>query len=304
MERVVALESTRVATDTARLQRLFGRRRLLDADDFLQREVARRMMERLSTVRIDATRVLDLGCGSGADHEALRARFEDASICGLDLVMSRLRILRQRSPQTGVIARWLRRDAASLAVQADFAALPFAAQSVDVLWSNLALHWHAEPHRVLPEWSRVARIGGLVAFSAFGPDTLREVGDAFRAVDENAHVMPFTDMHDYGDMLVASGFTTPVVDMERLTLTYSTAASLWSDVRALGGNPLPATRGLRGRRFKERLDAALDATRDADGRYQLTFELIFAHAWKGEPRKTRDGETIVRVTRGLQAPGA
>ncbi|MGI9025680.1 MAG: methyltransferase domain-containing protein, partial [Burkholderiaceae bacterium] len=200
------------------------------------------------------------------------------------------------------LARLFHRRNEPLLVQGDFAALPFAAQSFDCLWSNLAIHWSPAPHRVLIDWSRMAKVGGLVAFSAFGPDTLREVAAAGAEVDGKRRVMPFTDMHDYGDMLIAAGFTTPVVDMERITLTYSNPDSLWRDVRALGGNALldqdlDRARGLRGRRFKARLDEALARDRDRDGRYALSFELIFAHAWKGEPRTTRSGEAIVRFER-------
>ena len=281
----------------ARIQRLFERARVVGADDFLQREVGRRLIERLATVRVEVRQVLDLGSGDGGDIAALRKRFADASICELDVAGSRVAQAASQGRGRG-IGPWLRRSTGPYAVQADFAVLPFAAQRFDMLWSNLALHWSSEPHRVLPEWSRVMRTGGLVAFSAFGPDTLAEVRDAFRAVDDDAHTLAFTDMHDYGDMLVAAGFTTPVVDVERLTLTYSTAESFWTDVRSLGGHPV--TRrfiGLRGRDFGSRLDAALERTRDSAGRYRLTFELIFAHAWKAEPRTTRDGETIVRFER-------
>ena len=283
--------------DPARMRRNFASRRVLDGDDFLQREVGRRMLERLATVRIDATRVVDLGCGAGGDLPQLRRRFDAAEVIGLDAVFPRLQRVPEEARPSG-LARFLRRADLPLRVNADFAALPFAAHSVDVLWSNLALHWSSAPHRVLPEWSRVARVGGLVAFSAFGPDTLQEVAAAFGKVDARRHVMPFTDMHDYGDMLVASGFTTPVVDMERLTLTYTSLASLWRDVRALGGNAmLDRARGLRGRRQGEQVTAAFERLRNAQGRYTLTFELIFAHAWKGAPRTTSRGETIVRVER-------
>lgn len=289
--------SERLPIDEARVRRMFARPRLLDADDFLQREVAKRMVERLATIRIEATRVLDIGCGTGNDLAMLRDRFVNATIVGIDA--SRPRLVRaHRLAERGGLARMFRRHSGPLLVESDFAALPFVAQSFDCLWSNLALHWSAAPHRVLLEWSRVARIGGLVAFSAFGPDTLREVAAAGAELDGKRHVMSFTDMHDYGDMLVAAGFTTPVVDMERVTLTYSDATSLWRDVRALGGNPaLDRGRGLRGRGFKARLEVALARGRDRDGRYALTFELIFAHAWKGEQRTTRSGETIVRFER-------
>ncbi len=283
--------------DVDRVRRLFGRPRVLDGDDFVPREVARRMMERMATVRVDATRVVDLGCGAGRDTAALRARFADAPIVDVDLAMPRLERLRASLATSG-IARWFGRAAAPLAVQADFAALPFAARTFDVLWSNLALHWSPAPDRVLVEWARVARAGALVAFSAFGPDTLVEVAEAFGAVDARPHVMPFVDMHDYGDMLVAAGFVAPVVDMERLALTYSTPESLWADVRVLGGLATTGrTAGLAGRDVGRRLADALDRTRDASGRYRLTFELVFAHAWRGEPKTTSGGETIVRLRR-------
>ncbi len=287
----------RLPIDAARTRLLFASPRALDADDFLAREVSRRMIERLATIRLDVARALDLGCGSGGDFAALRERFGGATVCGVDLSLPRLaRVATTGRPSR--LSRLLGRESGPLLVDADFAALPFAALGFDLLWSNLALHWSSEPHRVLPEWSRVTRVGGLVAFSAFGPDTLSEVTAAFAGVDALRHVMPFTDMHDYGDMLVASGFTTPVVDMERLTLTYSSPANLWRDVRALGGNALDARiRSLRGRGFARRVDEALERMRGADGRLRLTFELIFAHAWKGAPRTTSRGETIVRVER-------
>lgn len=285
--------------DAARVARLFSRPRTIAADDFIAREVARRMDERLATIRIAPSRIADVGCGDGADLPSLASRYPAASIVGVDLAWPRVR--RVRAVPGSVLSRWLRRTAAPVA-QADFRALPFAAGSVDLLWSNLALHWNATPHRVLPEWGRVVATGGVVMFAAFGPDTLREVAAAFTGIDHRRHVVPFTDMHDYGDMLVAAGFTSPVVDMERLSLTYSTAESLWRDVRALGGNPLAdRARGLHGRGFRDAVARGLDATRGDDGRYRLTFELIYAHAWKAEPRKTARGEAIVHLRRDRPA---
>ena len=264
-------------------------------DDFIVRESARRMADRLATVRLAPARVLDLGCGSGADRPFLAERFPDAAYCGIDLSPARLEVAR-RSTGTSSWMRLLGRPRAPSFVRADFANLPFAARSADCLWSNLAIHWSPTPHRVVAEWSRVTRVGGLVAFSAFGPDTLREVVDAFACVDRATHVLPFTDLHDYGDMLVASGYTTPVVDAERITLTYAEPDALWRDVRSLGGNAsIERVRTLRGRAFRRALDEALAATRGADGRYRLTLELVFAHAWKGEPRTTTDGGAIVRM---------
>ena len=293
--------------ELASVRQLFERAPREPGDDFIVRETARRMLERAETMRVATNRatnsapmrVLDAGCGPGADLAPLRARFPEAIVVGLDAAASRL--TRAQSAGRGAtsrLARLLRRPAPSPLVAADFSAPPFKPQCFDLIWSNLALHWSDAPHRVLPEWARVTKVGGLVMFSAFGPDTLAEVAAAFRTLDGDAHVMPFVDMHDYGDMLIAAGFTTPVVDMERLTLTYSDAASLWRDVRGLGGNPLTTRRrGLRGRACGKRLADALDAGRDSEGRYRLSFELIFAHAWKAAPRASADESAIVKFHR-------
>ncbi len=287
----------RLPIDAVRVRQLFSRSRLAGADDFLQREVAKRMVERLATIRIDASTVLDAGCGAGADTAMLRARFGDATICGVDFVGERVARAHRREAPTG-LRRWFARERGALHATADFGALPFAAKRFDAVWSNLALHWSAAPHRVLPEWHRVLRTGGLVAFSVFGPDTLSEVTAAFDGADHRRHVLPFTDMHDYGDMLVAAGFTAPVVDTEYLTLTYADATSLWREVRALGGNALvDRRRGLGGRGFGDRVRAGLDRQRTSDGRYALTFELVYAHAWKPVPRTTSSGDAIVQMPR-------
>src|SRR5213079_2192422 len=116
----------------------------------------------------------------------------------------------------------------------DFGALPFGANAIDLVWSNLALHWHPQPDRVFAEWRRVLRVNSLLMFSCFGPDTLRELRAAFAEADLAPHVLPFVDMHDFGDQLVAAGFSTPVLDMETITVTYSTPQALLADVRALG----------------------------------------------------------------------
>jgi malonyl-CoA O-methyltransferase len=132
-------------------------------------------------------------------------------------------------------------------------------------------------------------------FSNFGPDTFKELRTAFGALDDTAHVLPFVDMHDFGDQLVEAGFSTPVMDMESITVTYDTASALLADVRALGGNPLATRRrGLVGRAAWARMLAALEAQRRPDGKLGLTFEVIYGHAFRPAPRVTAAGEAIVR----------
>lgn len=288
----------RLPIDAAVVRRLNERRPRPGPDDFLGREVARRLHDRLAPIRHEPHAVVDLGCGPGSDAGTLRGRFDGVRYVGVDHAHAALRAAAGRHAAPGAWSRWLGKRPSVDWVHADFGALPFPARTFDALWSNLAIHWSPEPHCVLREWGRIANVGALVCFSAFGPDTMIEVVRAFEGLDDRAHVAPFTDMHDYGDMLVDAGFTAPVVDVERLTLTYADEAALWRDVRAQGGlAAIDRRRGLMGRASRERVSRKLGEGRDAEGRYRLSVELVYAHAWKAEPRRTAGGEAIVRVER-------
>ena len=248
------------------------------------------MHERLSLIKIAPQRVLDLGCGEGADLPLLQQRFGSASMIGLDAAAPMLALQQGASWQ-----RWLnklRGQQASL-VAANFAQLPIAAASCDVLWSNLALHWHPQPDLVLAEWLRVLRLHGLLMFSCFGPDTFLQLRAAMQQIGMDQSVLPFVDLHDFGDMLVNAGYATPVMDMEAITVTYPTMEKMLADVRAFGGNPLLTRQKMRrGRSVWQQLRAALEAQRTADGRLPLRFEIIYGHAFK--PIQKTPGEAVIR----------
>lgn len=290
--------------DLLRVRQLFSHPERLRDADFLLREISARMHERLALVKVDPRRILDAGCGAGADLASLQKRFAEAQIFGVDAAVPMLQAAskEQRSAWSAlneVIGQWLpgrlRGAAPPSLIAADFANLPFAHQAFDLVWSSLALHWHPQPDRVFSEWRRVLKTEGLLMFCCFGPDALKEVRAAFGALDGLPHALPFVDMHDFGDMLVEAGFSTPVMDMETITLTYESVDKLWSDLRALGGNPLTTRRrGLVGRKAWAKVAAALDANRRTDGQIPLTIEIIYGHAFKPVPRTTSQGESIVR----------
>ena len=285
--------------DLARVRRLFARPERIAPSDFLRREVAARMHERLELVRIAPLRVLDAGCGSGPDLPLLQKDYPAAHIVGIDAASAMLEAAKTPASAMralgGMLSRLLPAKAGVDLLCADFGNLPLAPNSVDLVWSNLALHWHPQPDRVFTEWRRVLRVDGLLMFSNFGPDTFRELRAAFADLDESPRVLPFVDMHDFGDQLVEAGFSTPVMDMEIITVTYDTPAALLADVRALGGNPLATrARSLVGRAGWGRLLAALERTRRPDGKLGLTFEVIYGHAFRPAPRVTAAGEAIIR----------
>jgi malonyl-CoA O-methyltransferase len=258
-------------------------------------------------VKIAPKCVLDAGCGAGADLPALQARFANACLLGMDASPPMLKVARDRqaavrSSMHRLLAKWLPAkmaagpDAGAGLLCGDFARLPLAAHSVDLVWSNLALHWHPQPDRVISEWRRVLRVDGLLMFSCFGPDTFKELRSAFAAVDDRPHVLPFVDMHDFGDMLINAGFSTPVMDMETIGVTYQSVEKLLADVRAWGGNPLAIRhRGLQGRSAWARIMHALEQNRQPDGRITLSFEVIYGHAFRPVSRTTASGEAIIRL---------
>jgi malonyl-CoA O-methyltransferase len=273
----------------------------------MRREVAARMQERLALVKLSPQQVLDAGCGAGSDLLALQKRFVDAQVIGLDASPAMLESARQArhaalSSLNKFVAQWLPPTLQPTAglrdglLCGDFAQIPLAAQSVDLVWSNLALHWHPSPDRVFAEWRRVIRTDGLLMFSCFGPDSLKEIRSAFAAIDQTPHVLPFVDMHDFGDMLVDAGFSTPVMDMETITVTYRSVENMLAEVRAFGGNPLAtARRGLIGKAAWQRGVAQLQQLARPDGTLPLTFEVIYGHAFRPAPKVTARGESIVRL---------
>jgi malonyl-CoA O-methyltransferase len=158
--------------------------------------------------------------------------------------------------------------------------------SVDMLWANMALHESADPQALLADWHQALKVDGFLMFSCLGPDTARELRAVYAQLGWPPAGHELTDMHDWGDMLVQTGFAEPVMDMERITLTYETPARLLQELAELGRNFHPARfPALRGRGWKAQLEQALALhLTGEDGRLSLTFEVIYGHALKAPPK--------------------
>jgi malonyl-CoA O-methyltransferase len=250
-----------------------------DDSAVLQREIAKRMLERLDLVTLKPNVILDAGCGTGYCGRSLQERYRAARVIGIDIAYAMVRAARGR-------ARWFSRQRF---VCADAEALPFAPASADMIVSNLTLQW-CNPDVVLSEFARVLRPGGVLMFTSFGPDTLRELRAAWRAVDDYPHVHTFIDMHDLGDALVRAGFAEPVMDAELFTLTYSNVLALLHDLKTLGAHNVSPQRhhGLTGKGRFARFRAAYERYAH-DGRVPATYEAVYGHAWAPESSHRRAG---------------
>jgi malonyl-CoA O-methyltransferase len=249
----------------------------------LEAEIGARMLERLDYVKLAPRRVLDAGSGPMRDARSLAKHYRKADVLAVDFSRAmlhagrpRLRFFQRRPPKP---------------VCADVVYLPFASASIGLVWSNMALHWAADPVAALSEFHRVLAVEGLLMFSTLGPDTLAEL----RSAAGSARVHSFADMHDLGDMLIAAGFAEPVMDMERITMVYEDGEALLADMRASGQTCALVGRasGLAGRRFRATLAAKLAAQR-RDGKLSVSYEVVYGHAWKAAPKRAADGRAIMK----------
>ena len=282
--------------DSRQVRRNFARAAAsgYDAVAVLQREVGSRMLERLDYVKIEPGCVLDLGCGTGSSLGALSERYAKSQVLGADVSEAMLQAGRKERSRLRWLLPFLRASRKPISlVAADTLALPFTSGSVGLIWSNLMLHWLDDPLPAFREMHRVLNVGGLLMFSTFGPDTLKELRASFS--DSYVHTQRFADMHDYGDMLLACGFADPVMDVDVLTMTYSRIDDLFRDLRQSGsGCAMQARRhGLMGRSAWCAARAEYEK-HVSQGRLPATFEVVYGHAWKAQASKTADGGTIVR----------
>lgn len=264
-----------------------------DAAAVLQHEVCRRMDERLDLIKLQPGVVLDAGSGTGNALPALKKRYPGARVIALDLAHAMLRQGRERA-EVPWWKSFLQTAAAPLC--GDIESLPLASGSIDLVWSNLALQWANDPDKAFAEFNRVLAPGGLLMFSTFGPDTLKELRAAFSRVDAHTHVSRFIDLHDIGDILVKRGFADPVMDMEPFTLTYADVRALMHDLKAIGAHNVTQERppGLTGKSRLAAVTAAYEALR-RDGKLPATFEVVYGHAWKPLPRVTAGGKQIIDI---------
>ena len=267
------------ALDSGRVRRSFDRAaKTYDGAAVLHAQVRASLLERLQLVALVPRVVLDAGAGTGHGSRALKRRYPKATVLALDSSLEMLKVAgRQRS--------WLRPFDR---ICADAGLLPLRDGSVDLIVSNLMLQW-CDPDAVFAEFRRVLRPQGLLSFSSFGPDTLRELRTAWRQVDTHGHVHQFIDMHDLGDALVRNGFAAPVLDVERFTLQYLDVRKVAADLKATGAHNSTAARarGLTSPRNFAAMQAAYEQFRQ-DGRLPATYEVVFAHAWAPAHAARRD----------------
>lgn len=265
----------------------------------LQREIESRLLERIEFRRHEPAIVLDLGCGTGTASRTLAGQFPLAGVIALDWAPA---MLTKAGIKTGP-------ESVSLdglnPLCADMHSLPLAARSIDLIFSNLALQWSYDIPAVFREFRRIMKADAMLVFTCFGPDTLHELKQSWRAADDLPHVNDYPDMHDIGDELLAAGFREPVMDAERLTLEYPDVMSLMRELKGIGAHNVASER-LNGLTGKSRLQSMLQAYEQfrRGDRYPASYEIIYGTAFAprdGQPVKTSEGDVATFSIEALRA---
>ena len=257
---------------------------------YFENEIGNRLLERLTYIKHQPRTILNMGCGLARHSAQLAKNYPNATIVQLDPALEILKFPAGKSLSQKLRTLFKARPSR---ICAEPRALPLAPQSLDMVWANL-LSVATDAPVIIAELKRVLKPGGLLMLATVGPDTLKELRAAFALVDPLPHVQPQIDMHDLGDMLVHEGYTTPVVDMEMLTLTYPNLNTLAHDLRAAGATNLVDGRRatLTGKDRWTRVERAYELMR-SNGQLPASVELIYLHAWRGLERKTSDGRQII-----------
>lgn len=255
----------------------------------LQKEVCKRLLEKLDVVKLSPEWILDAGTGTGEAVKSLQKRYKKSELVLFDLSEGML----QKSVKQGALFRKPHQ------VCGNIEALPFANQSFDLLFSNLAMQWCNDVGATLVEFKRILKPGALLQFATFGPDTLKELRASWKTIDEAVHVNSFIDMHDIGDALLQAGFAEPVMESEIITVNYQDVDTLMQDLRDIGANVTANghRQGLMTSNMLQKLREAYELYRQ-DGVLPASYEIVYGHAWLAESgNATKKGKFEVEFTR-------
>lgn len=297
-----ALDKRQVATS---FNRAAGR---YDEVAVLQRQVGEQLLERLDLVKLSPQAILEVGAGTGLQTVGLLRRYGQAQVVALDLAEEMLQRARQRIAgslwqdwrQAWISVRRRFQGKHCYFVGGDAEYLPFADQSVDLIFSNFTLQWCPSLERAFAEFHRVLKPDGLLTFTTLGPDTLKELRAAWSQVDGYRHVNPFLDMHDIGDALLRARLAEPVMDVEQYTLTYPDVYALMRDLKMLGARTVGPGRGggLMSKERQQKMAQGYEAFR-CEGRLPASFEVVYGHAWGvpqwARPRRTPEGAIHIPI---------
>ena len=253
----------------------------------LQKEVCRRLLQKLDYIKLSPQLILDAGVGTGEAVAPLMKRYRKSRLIALDLSE---RMLAKALRHGGLLRM-------PELVCADVEQLPFRENSFELIFSSLTLQWCNDLPATMEDFLRVLKPGGLLMFTSFGPDTLKELRRCWNQIDDAVHVNQFTDMHDVGDGLLKAGFADPVMEAETITVSYESVDKLMADLRDIGANATAegGRTGLTAPSALSKLRQAYEAYRH-ENRLPASYEVVYGHAWKPAASQPQKHELRVNIS--------
>jgi len=252
-----------------------------DAFSLLQRTITDRLAESFDHIKIKPASILDLGSGTGYGSRKLKQRFKKAHIYQIDISGEMLKKSRKQAPLSFSKNHFLCADAGQI---------PLPQNHFDLVFSSLMLQWCNDLDAVFAEVKRVLKPGGVFLFTSLGPDSLKELRECWRQVDDKVHVNAFVDMHDIGDALIRNSLDAPVLSIEHIVLTYDGCKQLMRELKNVGAHNLNKGRRktLTGKQRLERVIKHYETFRQ-NNKLPVTYEVIYGHAWEPE-----EGKNIIK----------
>ncbi|MSP87821.1 MAG: methyltransferase domain-containing protein [Alphaproteobacteria bacterium] len=280
----------------------------IDRHDFLLREVAERLADRLDDIHRRFPRALDLGCHHGVLAAMLGRRGGIETLVQADLAPE---MAARAATRRGPVPASPTLVCPTLAC--DEEALPFAPASFDLILSCLSLHWVNDLPGALLQMRAALKPDGLLLAAMLGGDTLTELRHCLAEAEIagsgglSPRVSPFADTRDAGALLQRAGFALPVVDSDRIAVSYPDAFALMRDLRGMGETNAVIERRRSGLGRAVLFDAAERYRArhgDEAGRIPATFQVIYLTAWApdaAQQKPLRPGSAAHRLADALDA---
>lgn len=243
----------------------------------LQNVISDNLLDRLKIINIKPLNILDLGAGTGRNGLNLRKKYQKSKIINIDFSEEMLNVAKKKNKSYFLDKI---NQSPYRYICADIEAIPIIENSIDLVWSSSSIQWCNDLPLVFRQIRNILKPGGLFIFSTFGPNTLNELRQVTEDLFGKQKTNLFVDMHNIGDLLISSGFSDPVLDIENFTMTYQDIKKLFMDIRGIGatsGNH-NQNKGFLGKSFIHKMIDKYESYR-INGLLPATYEVIYGHAW-------------------------
>ncbi|AGS06854.1 methyltransferase domain-containing protein [Candidatus Profftella armatura] len=273
------------------MYKLFKQLKICSKSLFLRREIALRMHEKLNLIKLNPKNILDAGCGEGFDIFLLKKRFVDSNIIGLDQCIQMLKLSKKNIINNLMFKKLLYHSFFNIyLVSGNFLKLPFYSNIFNVIWCNLSIFWNLQLKKIFYEWFRVTKNNGLIIFSCFGLNTLKELNSILLKEKLKYNIsplLPLVDIYNLGNILIDIGFIDLVIDIEKIVVTYTSPQKMLIDIQSLGGDLFKIyNKNFFSKNFYHKIiKKLLIKYLNLNKKISLTYEVIFIHAFK--PKKIK-----------------